>query len=101
MKLPPRATLEKAAELAASIPDAINGGQGTLCVDASELRDFDSSTIALLLQAHRLAHAAGRAFVVSGAPPQLAELARLYGVDKLLSLSDASMADSSPRAATT
>ena len=61
-------------------------------VDASALQAYDSSTIALLLQARRLAQAAGRGFEVIGAPGKLAELARLYGVEELLSLAPSSPA---------
>ena len=86
MQLPATATLEQAATLAATLPAAVAGGSGVLRVDASALSAFDSSTIALLLQAQRAAQAAGRGFEVSGAPPKLVELARLYGVDGLLAL---------------
>lgn len=87
MQLPATATLDKAAELAAMLPAAVASGSGVLHIDASALRAYDSSTIALLLQARRLAQAAGRGFEVRGAPAKLAELARLYGVEELLSLS--------------
>jgi phospholipid transport system transporter-binding protein len=87
MKLPANATLEHAAELAAGLTAEVAQGSGVLMVDASALTAYDSSTIALLLQARRVAEAAGRGFSVTGAPGQLVELARLYGVDGLLSLS--------------
>jgi len=87
MQLPADATLEHAAELAAALPAALAQGGGAFNVDASALQHYDSSTIALLLQAKRLAHAAGRPFSVSGLPTQLQQLAALYGVDELLSLS--------------
>jgi phospholipid transport system transporter-binding protein len=87
MKLPANATLEHAAELAAGLTAEVAKDSGVLTVDASALTAYDSSTIALLLQARRVAEAAGRGFTVTGAPPQLVELARLYGVDGLLSLS--------------
>ncbi|MDE2372074.1 MAG: STAS domain-containing protein [Burkholderiales bacterium] len=86
MQLPAKATLEQAAALAATLPAAVADGSGVLRIDASPLQSYDSSTIALLLQARRLAQAAGRGFQVDGAPWQLAELARLYGVEELLSL---------------
>ena len=86
MKLPENATLEHAAALAGSLPAALAQGTGPLRIDASALQAFDSSTIALLLQAHRLAEGAGRALEVSGLPAQLLQLAQLYGVDGLLSL---------------
>ncbi len=90
MQLPATATLDQAAELAATLPAAVDAGTGTLRIDASALQAYDSSTIALLLQARRLAQAAGRDFEVVGAPGKLAELARLYGVEELLSLSPSS-----------
>lgn len=90
MQLPADATLNQAATLAAGLPAAVAGGSGLLRVDASALQAYDSATIALLMQARRLALAAGRSFEVVGTPPKLAELARLYGVEELLSLSSAS-----------
>lgn len=86
MILPAQATLEHSAELAATLPEAVADGSEVLRIDASALQDFDTATIALLLQARRLAQAAGRGFEVTGAPAQLAQLARLYGVEELLSL---------------
>lgn len=87
MQLPEDATLEHAAELAALLPAALADGAGVFTVDASALKAYDTSTIALLLQARRGAQAAGRGFSVSGAPAQLAQLAALYGVEDLLSMS--------------
>lgn len=90
MQLPAIATLDEAAELAAMLPaaiDAMAGSAGPLRIDAGALQSFDTSTISLLLQARRLAQAAGRGVEISGAPARLAELARLYGVEELLSLS--------------
>ena len=92
MQLPEHATLEQAAELAASMPAALASGSGELQIDASALKAFDSSTIALLMHARRLAQAAGRGFSVVGAPEQLGQLARLYGVEELLSMSAPSTA---------
>ena len=90
MQLPATATLDNAAALAATLPDAVASGSGVLRVDASALLAFDSSTIALLLQAQRLAQAAGRGFEVVAAPAKLVQLAKLYGVDGLLCLSPGS-----------
>ncbi|MCH8180741.1 MAG: STAS domain-containing protein [Proteobacteria bacterium] len=55
-----------------------------LTVDGSDLRQFDSSALAVLLECQRMARAQGRAFSVQSLPPKLTELARLYGVDGLL-----------------
>ena len=60
-------------------------------IDASNLRQFDSSALAVLLECQRLAQAFSKAFAVRNAPPKLAALAKLYGVDVLL-LRDAAAA---------
>lgn len=86
MKLPATATLEQASALVREVEAALAGGSGPLVIDASALHSLDTSTIAVLLHARRLALAAGRGFVVEGAPAQLAQLARLYGVEELLAL---------------
>lgn len=96
MQLPATATLHECAALAATLPAEIANGQGVLHIDARALQAVDSSTLALLLQARRLAQAAGRTVVVDGAPPKLRALAQLYGVDALLSLSPESALSPSP-----
>lgn len=65
--------------------EAAGGAEAAmLTVDGSDLRQFDSSALAVLLQCQRMARAKGRAFSVRSLPPKLTELARLYGVDGLL-----------------
>ncbi len=90
LQLPADATLEHAADLADTLPAALAQGEGVFSVDASALQAYDTSTIALLLQARRAAQAAGRGFTVTGAPAQLKQLAALYGVEDLLSLAPSS-----------
>lgn len=58
--------------------------QAGVVVDASNLQHFDSAALAVLLDCQRAAEAFGRPFTVRNAPPKLAALARLYGVDALL-----------------
>ncbi len=87
MQLPATVTLQEAASLAATLPAEVAAGSGVLRIDASALRAVDSSALALLLQARRLAQAAGRTVVVDGAPPKLQQLAQLYGLDGLLPFS--------------
>ncbi len=53
-------------------------------VDASALGHFDSSALAVLLDARREALAHGMAFAVTGMPVRLRALATLYGVDGLM-----------------
>lgn len=52
--------------------------------DASGLRHFDSSALAVLLECRREALALGKTFAVSEMPARLRELAGLYGVAELL-----------------
>ena len=59
-------------------------GAGELCVDARAMQAFDSSLLALMLEARRRMQVAGGRLVITGAPPKLIELAKLYGVDELV-----------------
>lgn len=52
--------------------------------DASALRQFDSSALAVLLECRREALSLGKTFAVSQLPSRLRELATLYGVAELL-----------------
>jgi phospholipid transport system transporter-binding protein len=85
MKLPPTLTVDAAAAALRALP--ADGRPGV--VDASDLRQFDTSALALLLHAKRLAQAGGHEFRVDAAPPKLTQLARLYGVAELLGLGGA------------
>lgn len=78
LQLPATATLAEAAGLSARL-DAVDA------IDAAALRDFDTSAVALLLEASRRARVRGVQLQVLNAPDKLRELARLYGVDGLLS----------------
>ncbi|MEO5882615.1 MAG: STAS domain-containing protein [Caldimonas sp.] len=59
-------------------------GEGAVVVDAGPLQRFDSSALAVLLEIDRVAQAWGRDFAIRSAPPKLAAMAKLYGVDELL-----------------
>ncbi|MES2960502.1 MAG: STAS domain-containing protein [Pseudomonadota bacterium] len=85
--LPMTLTLAQANDAVLSIELALGQGsveRGALVVDAHALRHFDTAAIAVLLEARRLARAAGRSFEVRGAPTAMVELSALYGVDALL-----------------
>ena len=66
--------------------------EGALEIDASSLQHFDSSALAVLLECQRAADAWGKPFALRNAPPKLAALAKLYGVDVLLMPADSSAA---------
>ena len=66
-------------------------------INASALTHFNSAALAVLLECCRLAQAAGKTCLVSGAPPKLAALTALYGLDELLPMvaTDAAAPDTS------
>ena len=84
LQLPAVVTVERVGELLAPLREAAR--DGALAIDAAALTEFDTAALALLLEGRRLATAQGIGFEVRGAPAPLLELARLYGVDGLLSL---------------
>ena len=90
MQLPAAVTLEQASASLRLLDDGLAlAGVSALRIDATALREFDSSALALLLEAQRRVKAQGGSVVVVGAPPKLIELARLYGLNQLLSLEPA------------
>ena len=91
--LPERLTLADAPAALRMLSQALQGEDGaTVVVDASALKRFDSSALAVLIECGRLAQAAGKGFALRQVPPKLAELARLYGVAGALGLEAAAAA---------
>jgi phospholipid transport system transporter-binding protein len=86
LMLPEVLTLREARASLRMLSQALQreGTAGPVAIDASGLRRFDSSALAVLLECQRLALSFGRAFEVRQAPALLADLARLYGVEPLL-----------------
>jgi phospholipid transport system transporter-binding protein len=83
--LPATVTAREAIDTRRLLTQALKGeAQASVVVDASNLTQFDSSALAVLLECHRLADAGGKPFELRNPPPKLAALARLYGVDTLL-----------------
>jgi phospholipid transport system transporter-binding protein len=92
--LPSAVTLAQATTVLRAIEAEVPRAEGELLVDARALQSCDSSALALLLEAHRLAQARGLPLRLLEPPAKLAALAALYGVDDLLALR--SPASSSP-----
>jgi phospholipid transport system transporter-binding protein len=83
--LPPTLTHREAtATLGALAASLADGSSKALRIDASALRQFDTSAIAVLLECRRRAHDAGRVLHIDGLPAPLLVLAGLYGADALL-----------------
>ena len=83
--LPATITLRESRDTLQLLTQALQSAPGEgVVIDASPLAQFDTSALAVLLECRRLAGAWGKGFSVRQAPPKLAELAKLYGVDALL-----------------
>ena len=83
--LPAAVTAREANDTRRLLTQALKDESGAaVVVDAANLTHFDSSALAVLLECHRAADAWGKPFELRHAPPKLAALARLYGVDTLL-----------------
>lgn len=85
--LPATVTMQEARDARAMLAQALKREpEGPVVIDASGLQQFDTAVIAVLLECQRLAQAWGKAFSVKHAPSKLTSLAKLYGVDPILSL---------------
>jgi phospholipid transport system transporter-binding protein len=84
--LPQMVTVFEAAAVLARLEAALAAAPagGAFVIDAEPLQRFDTSVVALLLQAQRLVRAQGLQLDLQGVPPRLSELARLYGVGELV-----------------
>ncbi len=83
--LPASVTAREAIDTRRLLMQALKGEPpGEIVVDASNLGQFDSSALAVLLECQRAANAWGKSFALRNAPPKLVALAELYGVDVLL-----------------
>jgi phospholipid transport system transporter-binding protein len=83
--LPAELTHAQASACCRMLAQALRSEQGREAVaDASALREFDSSALAVLLECRREAMALGKQFSVSHMQPRLRALAALYGVGELL-----------------
>lgn len=91
LALPQRLTLAEASAVARDLAGRASravAGPMPLIIDAGGVDSFDSSAFAVMLDVVRKAKLAGRDVRVRGAPASMVDLARLYGVDELLTFSD-------------
>jgi phospholipid transport system transporter-binding protein len=83
--LPAQLTHGEAPACARMLAQAIKVDTAAAVVaDAGALDQFDSSALAVLLDARREALAMGKSFAVAHMPARLRELASVYGVAALL-----------------
>jgi phospholipid transport system transporter-binding protein len=87
LKLPAALTHNQASAVARHLKVALRAAaadKAPVIADASEMTQFDSSALAVLLECRREALALGRTFCVQGLPPRLRQLAGLYGIAALI-----------------
>ena len=84
LTLPAVVTLDQALDAARSLRASVAKHTADVVLDASALKQFDSSALAVMLACRREAMASGKAFAVQGLPASLAQLAGLYGVAELI-----------------
>jgi len=83
--LPEQLTHAEAGPCVRMLAQALRSDTSAQAVaDASSLRLFDSSALAVLLECRREALALGKGFAVMQLHPRLRALAALYGVSELL-----------------
>ncbi len=83
--LPEELTHAQAPACVRMLAQALRSEPGSHAVaDATALRHFDSSALAVLLECRREALVLGKTFAVSQLHPRLRDLAGLYGVSELL-----------------
>jgi len=88
--LPATITAREARDTQRLLAQSLKGEPDSgVVVDAANLRQFDSSALAVLLECHRLAQSWGKGFELRNAPAKLVSLATLYGIEDLLGFSRA------------
>ncbi|MEI7515245.1 MAG: STAS domain-containing protein [Betaproteobacteria bacterium] len=84
LQLPATLTHVQATECLQGLVQALSLQSNEALLDASELKEFDSSALAVVMELRRACQRCGKALVVHGLPPSVVELATLYGVESLL-----------------
>lgn len=85
LKLPSELTYRQARDCLLQLrPLVASFAANVVPVDASAVKVFDSSALAVLLACRRAAQAVGKQLQVQGLPKGLQSMAALYGVDGLL-----------------
>ena len=81
--LPATLTMNDARATRAALAAQLASAEAPV-IDAAGLQVLDTAALAVLLDCRRQARALGRTLRITGVPPKLQQLAKLYGVDALL-----------------
>ena len=85
MSLPATLTQAQAVLVSHDLETAIANQQGIFVLDTSAIQSFDSSALAVLLGACRVAALEHVQLQITGLPARAAQLAALYGLTDILS----------------
>jgi phospholipid transport system transporter-binding protein len=84
LDLPATLTQDQARECLDQLTSGLPSEAAQVVVNASALRSFDSSALAVLLEIRRESARIGKRFAVQALPQRLRDLAALYGIEGLL-----------------
>ena len=84
LRFPAVVTQAQALQAARELKTQVDAQGAAVVMDVSDLAQFDSSALAVILACRRHAMAAGKSFAVQGLPLKLSQLASLYGVAQLM-----------------
>ncbi len=90
LALPQKLTHEHARTCLDQLKQRMGTEPVQVVIDAAALQQFDSSALAVLLELRRECARLGKQFLLQSMPQRLSDLARLYGIDALLSPASAS-----------
>lgn len=85
LPIPERLTVESASSALVNLRTSLSSASSSVVsLDASGMKDFDTSAVAVLLELRREMLAHGKDIQIRNWPDRLTALVRLYGVDELL-----------------
>lgn len=84
LALPQRITQAEAQHVADGLLAVAQTQSAPMVLDASALKEFDSSALAVILACQRAAAQRGAVLQVQGLPPRAQRLAQVYGVAAVL-----------------
>lgn len=84
LALPAVVEHDQALVIAKALQAQVSSQPAMVMLDASALKQFDSSVLAVMLACRRQSLSAGKTFSVHGLPSKLGQLAGLYGVAALI-----------------
>jgi len=84
LQLPSTLTHPQATACLNTLVQVLSSQPSEAVLDASALRQFDSSALAVVIELRRVCKRTGKSLVVQGLPPSMVELATLYGVESLV-----------------